>query len=295
MTKDTTISTRTYRIPCEHPFYLALCWKAILAGTAAAMGIHILLFLLGTAGGLTLFTPVTDTDPVAHFSIGAAFVWSVCAIVAVFFGGVIAGRFSNSPHSGFAHGILVWSLTLIIALGIAVMGTGRLTAGATRVLGDRKNIVGSPISEVMKENIILWNDELTSFVTEVVPADANDAESIATRRELTLAVRRMFGPGGDVTSKDNRAAVIAVLAGVKRNPEATVNRWIAYHQNLQAERRVAEQRARVQAEEAAGNLACVAILAFFALLVGLVAAALGGVCGAKCALRHVDEQFSRIG
>jgi len=295
MTETSSSSVRTYHIPVEHPFYLALCWKAILAGAVAAMALHVLLFMLGIAGGLTLFTPVTDADPVAHFSIGAAIIWNVCAIIALFFGGVMAGRFSNSPHSGFAHGILVWSVTLIIAIGSTLAGTGLVTGGAVKILGDRNNIVGGNLNDVLKENNSRLKDELTSFVSEAVPPQQDDADSVATRRELAEEVGRMFGPGGDITSKENRDALVATLNGVGPNPEKKVDRWIADHQKLQADLKAAEQRARAEADRVAGNLASVAIWLFFALLVGLLAAALGGVCGAKCAMRHVDEQFLRVG
>ena len=46
-----------------------LCWGAIFGGTVAAISIHILLTALGVGGGLAAFTPITDTNPVANFSI----------------------------------------------------------------------------------------------------------------------------------------------------------------------------------------------------------------------------------
>ena len=87
-----------------------MCWGAILGGTVAAIGIHILLTALGVGAGLAAFSPITDTNPVANFSTGAAVVWSLCALVALAFGGLVAGRFSHSHHSGFVHGVAV-SLT----------------------------------------------------------------------------------------------------------------------------------------------------------------------------------------
>src|SRR6202012_3550600 len=95
-------------------WFPSLCWGAILGGTVAAIGIHILLTTLGVAAGLATFSPMTDAHPTAAFSEGAAAVWSACALVAIFFGAVIAGRFSPSVPSGVVHGILVWRLTLIV-------------------------------------------------------------------------------------------------------------------------------------------------------------------------------------
>ncbi|HEX4342568.1 MAG TPA: hypothetical protein VH255_04210, partial [Verrucomicrobiae bacterium] len=243
-----------YRIPCEHPFYLALCWKAVFAGAVAAIGIHILLFALGVAGGLTLFTPVTDANPVAHFSIGAAIIWDVCAVVALLFGGMMAGRFSNSPQSGFAHGILVWSLTLMAAVLLAITGSSFATHAFAKIMGTGNNPIHSNLADVLKENTIRRTDEINSFVNEAISPDAHDSDAIGVRRDLTAAVTKLFAPGNDVSSPEDRASVVAILSGLIRNPDRMLNHWIAYHQNLQAESAAAEQKARVAADRAAANL-----------------------------------------
>src|ERR1039458_6739661 len=117
-------TTETIQIPGDRCLHHSLCWGAVLAGTVAAIGIHLLLTALGVGAGLATFTPMTDLNPVANFSVGAGLVWSLCAIVALWFGGLVAGRFSGCPHRGFAHGILVWSLTLILTLLLLSLGTG---------------------------------------------------------------------------------------------------------------------------------------------------------------------------
>jgi hypothetical protein len=88
----------------------------------AAIGIHMLLSTLGVGAGPATLTQISDVNPVAHFGVGAPIVWTLCALLARSFGGFVAGRFSHSLHSGFVHGILVWSLTLIITLLRLSMG-----------------------------------------------------------------------------------------------------------------------------------------------------------------------------
>src|SRR5450755_734890 len=105
-----TTETITSRPLCGG--FPSLCWSAIIGGTVAAIGIQILLSILGTGAGLAIFAPMTDNNAVKGFSEGAAAIWSICALVALFFGAVIAGRFSHSMHGGFVHGIIVWCLTL---------------------------------------------------------------------------------------------------------------------------------------------------------------------------------------
>lgn len=306
MTNDPSIpaNTGTIQTSCDHPSYHSVCWGAILAGTVAAIGIHLLLTALGVGAGLATFSPLTDTDPVANFSVGAAIVWSVCAIIALWFGGLIAGRFSGCPHRGFTHGIIVWSLTLIITLLLLSMGTGMVLGGALKVLGAGLGIgghaVASGVADVAKEGIKRSGDQLASFIDEAaqsVPTNATPKANTRAKREIGFAVTKLFAPGNDITSPENRRATINALVEYAQLSEVdatrTVDDWTASYKNLKAEldnlKTAAKQKARETADRAARNLSCAAIWSFFALLFGLLAAAFGGRCGARCALRHAKQ------
>lgn len=279
------------------PYYHSLCWGAVLAGTVAAIGIHLLLAALGVGAGLATFTPMTDLNPVANFTVGAGIVWSVCAIVALWFGGLMAGRFSGCPHRGFAHGILVWSLTLILTLLLLSMGTGLVLGGALKVLGGGLGIGGNAVAS--SAGVQRSGEALGSLVAEAVqsiPTNAAPKTSTRAQREVGFAVAKLFAPGNEATFQDNRMAAISALMHYTKMSEAdatiTINDWIGSYKNLQAElnnlKAGAEQKARATADQAAHNLSCAAIWSFFALLIGLLAAALGGRCGARWALRHAN-------
>jgi hypothetical protein len=264
-------------------FFPSLCWKAIIGGTVAAIGIHILLTTLGVGAGLATFSPMTDTNPVAHFNVGAAIIWTVCALVALWFGGLVAGRFSHSIHNGFVHGILVWSLTLIITLLLLSMGTGMILGGAMKVVGEGAGIGGNAVASSAKQNA----DELNSFIDEAIqsiPTNAAPKAAIRAKREVGFAVATFFAPGNDVSSQDNRAVVIKALENYTQMSEAdatkTVADWIISYNNLKAE---LERKANIAAQ----NLSCAAIWSFFALLIGLLVTGFGGALGARCAVQRV--------
>lgn len=305
----TPMMTETIKTPCDGRFFPSLCWKAIIGGTVAAIGIHLLLTALGVGAGLATFTPMTDADPAAHFSVGAAVVWSLCALVALAFGGFIAGRFSHSLHSGFAHGILVWSLTLIISLLLLTAGTGMVMGGALKVLGEGLGIGGKAVAagagDLAKEGAKRSSDQLGSFIDEAVqsiPTNATPKAAVRAKREVGFAVTKLFAPGNDLASRDNRAAVIKALVDYTQMSEAdatkTVDEWMASYKNLKAEldnlKLMAEQKAKEAADKAASNLSCAAMWSFFALLIGLLVTALAGRCGAGCALRGADSQVVTV-
>ena len=285
----------------------ALCWAAIIGGTVAAIGLHMLFSALGAGAGLALFEPVSDTNPVAHFSVGAAIIWSLCAVVALAVGGFVAGRFSRSTHSGLVHGILVWSLTLIITVLLLSIGTSMVFGGAMKLAGAGLGIgaqaAASSVAEITKQGVNQTGAQLTSFIDEAVQSGATNATpQAATRakREIGFAVGKLFAPGNDVTNADNRAALKNALVEYGQisaaDADKTIEQWAASYNNLKAEvsrlTQVAERKARVAADQAASNAATAGIWAFFALLIGLAVTALAGRFGAQRALLYQQLEWA---
>jgi hypothetical protein len=295
-----TYTTQALQTP--YSYFPSLCWGAIIGGTIAAIGIHILLSLLGVGAGLAAFEPTTNADSVKHFSEGAAAVWTGCALVSLFFGAVIAGRFSKSLHNGFVHGILVWSITLIITLLLVSTGTGVVVGGAFKILGESVGMgtkaVASGLGDVVKEGAKRGSDQLTSFISEAsqsIPTNAAPKDVARAQREIGFAVTKLFTPGNDVSSQTNRAAVIKALVEYTHVSEAdatkTVDEWTTSYKDLQAEvanvKATAEQKAKETADETAQLLSSAGIWTFFALLIGMLVSAGGGVLGADFAVRQV--------
>ena len=294
---------------CERPFHHSLCWGAVLAGTVVAISIHVLLTALGVGAGLAVCGPVAYTLPAAHFSAGAALVCSLFAIIAVSFGGWVAGRYSGCLRSGLLHGILVWGLTLILALPWFALGTGLALARAMknhhealRISSQAATIAGNNLANTVGTRSYY---ELGSFVKEAVQSiPTNAAPKAATRaeREVGLAVTKLFAPENTAAFQANRLEAINTLMVYTEMSAAdattTMDAWITSHKNLQAELDkvkaelnnqtvLAEQTASAAADtiavQRADHLSRAAKWSFFALLIGLLGAALGGRCGAKCA------------
>ena len=283
----------------------SLCWGAILGGTVAAIGIHILLTALGVGAGLATFTPMTDTNPAANFSIGAALVWTLCALVALAFGGFVAGRFSHSHQSGFVHGVLVWCATLILTLLLVSVGTGMVMGGALKVFGASMGMgaqaVAGGVGELEKEGIKRGKDQLSSFIDEAVqsgPSNAAPKAITQASREIGFALTKLFAPGNETNSVGNRTAAIQALTQYSGIAEAdatlAVDGWLASAKSLKVEsdtlNAMAEEKARAAGDVSARNLSCAALWSFFGLLIGLVITALCGRCGAMCAVKGMDAK-----
>jgi hypothetical protein len=274
------------------PFYRNISWRAIIAGAVAGLAIHILLTMLGLGLGLASLDPITDESPFTKLGIGAGIAWSVSALIALWCGGWVAGRFAPSDYhqSGLLHGLLVWSVATVAMLVFTTSSIGMLVGGATRVLGAAARPVAAATSGVteMAADAIKQNaDQITSYVDEAVQsAGLEPGAAVRARREIGYAITKLFTSGGDVNSPENRSAVINALTQAGMNEQQAnrmLNDWTASFERLRADFRsaldTAEAKARETGEVASEAVARSALWTSLAFLIGAIAASLGGKAG----------------
>jgi len=293
----------------DRRLHKSLCWGAVLAGTITAFGIHWLLTTLGIGAGLTIFGPPTDSDSITTFSAGTALICGLFAIIALSFGGWMAGRLSGCRRSGVLHGVLVWCLTLIIALPWLALATGLALGRAVK--NQNENVHTSRQAATVAEADLArtaaqrCHDQLGSFVEEAVqsiPTNATPKADTRAEREVGFAVNKLFAPGNAGAFQANRLETLNALMVYTEMTAAdattTIDAWITSEKNLQAElaklkaelnnhNAMMEQAARSNTEalylQKTQVLSRLGGWSFFSLLIGLLGAASGGWCGAKCA------------
>ncbi|MCT2559646.1 hypothetical protein N0B51_11710 [Tsuneonella sp. YG55] len=128
-------------------------WGAIFAGTVVAVGLLVLLGMLGTAIGFRAIDPQQGAafDGVG---IGAGIWWIVSSVLALAIGGYVAGHLSGIPEkrSATAHGASVWGLLTMVMLWLAAstVGTAVNTAsgavvGAAQAAATATNTAASAV------------------------------------------------------------------------------------------------------------------------------------------------------
>ena len=107
-----------------------LSWGAIFAGAVIATALQMVLTTLGIAIGLAAFDP-GQGDRASSLGIGAAIWFAVVAIVSLFVGGLTTGRLAGvlTRGDGRLHGVVLWSLSTLLALYFASIGVGRVLGG----------------------------------------------------------------------------------------------------------------------------------------------------------------------
>jgi uncharacterized membrane protein len=195
-----TITRETVLIDRRQPM---LRWSAVFAGGACSVGIWLLLELLGVGAGLYAHN-AADSAGAMHAASVATRVWSLVAqVIALFFGGLVAGKFAQTYERKLAglHGLVMWALTSLVGMWATVWVITMITAGVQRA-GYSMGMVEISAADTGKALLILGCSMLISLITAVAGAmaglripDRPDTGGRVTRTELGYAP-----PGEPVTT-----------------------------------------------------------------------------------------------
>lgn len=255
----------------------AVCWGAIIAGAFAAAGMTIILATLGTATGLAMVTPWSDSGVTAGtFKIAAGGYLVLTAIISSVVGGYIAGRlrskWSDAPRQEVlfrdtAHGMVAWAFATIALVAVLGIGTGSL--------------VGSGVSGLFHgasqgASTAVPTDYYVDMLLRPAPANPStngtgaQTDPAATRREVSSIFTRSFGGNADLSQTD-RSYLVQVVAQRSGMSEAD------------ADKRVAEvtTQTKTYVDNARKYTIAFALWVTVALFAGAFAAAAGAIEGGQ--------------
>ncbi len=289
-----------------------ISWSAVFVGVIGALIVHILLTLLGTAIGATTVDPQQEQNPLQHLGIGALIWTGVSMLIAMTVGSYLAGRLAQ--HEGALHGLLMFGLSTLFTIWLAVSLASNLIGGAFNIIiGAGFHAVGSGISAAaqtatdygrhkLQENNINLDDlqnELQNMLRRTgkpelqpenlqqdVNNEANNVENQAKNtaqnpqnadRDTTNWISSMMNRHADTLQAADRDELKNILKARTGKSD----------QEVQQLKQQTEQKAREAAEQAAAATAKASWYAFFMLLIEAVLAAVMGRIGRRTQLRQV--------
>lgn len=289
MAATTSTTTRYQSDTAEIPGnpFSRISWGGIIAGLALVIALQMLLTLLGVGIGLSTVRPATGEAPdAAIISLGGGLWWVVTNWIALVAGGYVAARLAGSDHTedGLLHGLVTWAAALVLgglilagavsqavntmghAIGGIASGTGRVAAGALASDAPRDPRDGGPMAEARR-----IMDQARGLLRPQDPARLGDEAAVA---EVAAGLTRIAA--GDQSVDQNRlAAVIAAKAEI--SPEEAKTRL----QQWQGEAAAAREKVRMAADQAVIAGRHIAFWGFVVVVVGAVAACVGGCIGTR--------------
>lgn len=172
-----------------------LSWGAIFAGFFVAIGVHLVLALLGIAIGMSGWSPGEPGGPGAGQIAAGVGIWAaISALIALFVGGATTGRLAGilTPQDGFLHGVVLWSLTTVATIWMITSGLGFLLGGAFDVAGQTASaavqvageaafeVAGPAISGAAQGN---EREAMVTAIAERTGLSRSEAESIVADSE----------------------------------------------------------------------------------------------------------------
>ena len=255
-------------------------WAPILAGTAIASAITILLTSFGSVVGLSMMSPYEgDGAPGVAIAIttGLWLIW--VALTSIIVGSYLTGRMRKAAHDAKAdeiklrdgtHGLVVWALSVLVGVMIASSGI----SAATKAGGEIAKSGVLAATNLAEEGSDYAVDELTRSQTAVAPMDAD------TRAQIGRVVLRATAKG-ELTSND-RAYLTRTLATSAGLTPAEAEARIA---TLLTQANQAIEKAKAAAEQARRTAILLAFITAASLAVAAAAAWWAAALGGK----HRDE------
>ena len=219
---DTTLAARFTRVS----------WGAIFAGVVIAIAIQVLLGILGTGIGLSMVDPTDGTTPgAAGFGIGAGIYWLITTVIALGAGGYAAARLSGvtARFDALAHGLVVWSVTLILTIYLLTSAVGGIIGGAFRTVGSVASAAGSTVGAAARVAPqaasvagIDQNDvrqEASDYLSDA-PSDPAQMTPEQAQKEVAKELPALARGGADGQRAENRIVDIVAAQRKISRPEA---------------------------------------------------------------------------
>jgi hypothetical protein len=263
-------------------------WGAVFAGMFIAIVTQVLLSLLGFGIGLGTVNIGQETAESAKgLGLGLAIWWVVSALIALFLGGWVAGRLAGIPRrgDGMLHGLVAWAVTTFLSLYLVTTAAGALVGGALNVVGQGIQAAGQGASAAAVSDQGQQVQQ-QGGTAEALKQTARDliTKPQTTAAEIQASIDAAITTGPDGRVQIDRQAASSMLverAGMsQQQADTTVAQWERTIQQGQAHVPQLRQEARETAQDVTSTVSAAAIWSFVALLLGAVAAAIGGGMGA---------------
>ncbi len=293
---------------------------AIFSGAAVAVVVQMMFSLLGISFSAGMIEPQTQANPMNGVGLTLGLWMAAGALIAFFVGGWIAGRMAGAPRkieSGL-HGVISWAVVTLVLVWTMTGAVGGIVSTTTQTLGSAVQAAGQGIGSLVASNNVKLPDvsaeqaksSALTFLGEVgiskdivlrymsnsgkklkaagVQAAENPDQAYDT---IVTALGNVAQRGVDIAQKNvNSEDAVRLLqekAGISQDKaKSIVQQWEQKIQSTDYSALMSRAGDKIQNSlEAAGGkvasgVSSAAGWGFLSLLIGLIAAALGGILGA---------------
>ena len=282
--RGSALETTTTMIAGGSHIHRRISWGAIFGGVILVVTIQLVLSLLGAGIGLnTVNTNAGTTPDSSSLGIGAGAWWIISSIIALAFGGYAAAWLAGVElrWDGLLHGLITWGLATMLTVWLLSSAIGGVIGGGASALGGLASAAGSgiqsaaqPIAQATGVTPDVLQQQAQAYLK---PADTDPASMSPqdAQKEVVTDLATYAKGGPDATAAKTR--VIAIMAAQQHiSPDQASQQFDQAQAKLQQAKTQAIQTAKNAADATATAASHTAFAAFADLLIGMIAAAIGG-------------------
>ncbi|MGU3544529.1 PhnA-like protein [Methylobacterium sp. A52T] len=264
-------------------------WGAIFAGAVTALVTQVIINLVGVGVGLaSVGTTAADNPSASTVSMGAGAWFVASGLVASLAGGLIAGRLSGKALPGAAalHGLVSWAVTTLVVLYLLTSAASGLVGGTlgtvSSALGGAGNLVGGTVqtaAQAAAPSLSKISNPLDG-IEDKVRQQAAGQDPQAAKDAAVAAVKAVLtgDPAQKEQAKTRAADALAKAQGI--TPDQAKAQIDDYQKQYEQAVASAKQKAEAAAVTAKSAATQGAFYAALALILGALAAYVGGRMGA---------------
>ncbi len=257
-----------------------ISWAAIFGGVVLVVTIQLLLSMLGAGIGLGNVNVNAGSTPSAStFGIGAGVWWVVSSVIALGFGGYVAAWLAGIElrWDGLLHGLVTWGIATLLTIYLLSSAVGGIIGGGFSALGSVTSAAGSGIKDAAQAagaSPDMVQQEAQSYLKPANPDPATMTPQDA-QKEVAANLATYARGGQDAPAAKQR--VIAIMAAQQHiSQDDAARQFDTNEAKLKQARDQAVQTAKNAADESAAAASKTAFAGFGDLLLGAIAAAIGG-------------------
>ena len=261
-----------------------ISWGALIGGVVLVVCVQLLLSLLGAGIGLgTVNVNAGSTPDASSIGIGAGIWWIVSSIIALAFGGFASAWLAGVElrWDGVLHGLITWGISSLLTIWLLSSAIGGVVGGGASALGSLASSAGSgvkdaaqPLAQAAGITPDVLQQQAQAYLRPVNTDPATMSPQDA-QKELVTDLATYARGGADAPAA--KARIIAISAAQQRiTPDQASKQFDDTQAKLQQEKAQAIQTAKNAADASASAASKTSFAAFADLLIGAIAAAIGG-------------------
>ena len=282
--RGSALETTTTMMGGRSHIHRRISWGAIVGGVILVVAVQLLLSLLGAGVGLDQVNTNAGTTPNASsLGIGAGAWWIISSIIALAFGGYAAAWLAGIElrWDGVLHGLITWGIATLLTVWLLSSAIGSVVGGGASALGGLASAAGGSVKQVAQpvaQAAGITPDALQQQAQSYLKPANTDPATMSpqdAQKEVTTNLVTYAKGGPDAAAAKTR--IIAIMAAQQHIPvDQATKQFDDAQAKLQQEKDQAIQTAKNAADATATAASHTSFAAFADLLIGAIAAAIGG-------------------